>query len=294
MTLDQTERSCKLFVIFARNAPTAIVFRRSSDNSCQLIRWNLQNDSFEFGEWYHGTIFVRRSDLSPDGTKLLYFAGKALDTAYDTAYTAAWTAVSKVPWVKPIVLWPKGDKVAGGGLFHSDNHIWLNHRAHQAKYHPHHMAPDSVSFNTNQWATGDDYPIFANHLERDGWRYKQHGDFRLRKGVWVAETEEICTKLDPTRRYEIEMTLYAFEKRTTQNILQYRFSIRDLVSGHSLSLDCDDWADWDSRGRLAYSKGDRLFAGGVLPTALLDVDVVADFSHVEFTEVAPPEDAATW
>jgi len=63
-----------------------------------MIRWNTADDTFESGQWFRGRIYDRRSDLSPDGSLLLYFARKINGrTLADKGYTYAWTAVSKPP-----------------------------------------------------------------------------------------------------------------------------------------------------------------------------------------------------
>ena len=275
---EQSKPKCSLFAILARKAPVAAIFRRVPGCPTRLIRWDLLKDTFEFGEEFIDSISVRRCDVSPDGTKLIYFASQSPDREYVPSYTSTWTAVSRLPHLAPIALWPKGDKLAGGGLFHDNNHVWLNHRPYAAKSHELHKPPKAVFVNPNPHAVGEDYPIYANHLERDGWRYKQHGDFRQRGGTWVAEREEICVKRDSSRRFEIEMTLYAMEKRTSGSVFSYRFNVRDLVSERSSPIECDDWADWDSKGRLLYSKAGKLFAARVQPNAELDVELIADFT----------------
>ena len=68
--------SCRVFAILARNAATGVVFRRGPSKWVQLIRWNTDTDTFESGQWFHGRLYERRADLSPDGTKLIYFAAK--------------------------------------------------------------------------------------------------------------------------------------------------------------------------------------------------------------------------
>jgi hypothetical protein len=291
---DASESTCKLFVILARKAPVAAVFRSGPPDRVQVIKWNTNDDTFEAGQWFNGKIHARRGDLSADGTKLLYFAVQPLDAIYDSAFTNAWTAVSRLPWLTPIVLWPKGDSMAGGGLFHDDNHVWLNHRPERAKAHPDHQPPEGLFVNPNKWAQGEDYPIYANRLERDGWHYTQHGDFRLRDGVWVSEKEERCTKPDPTRRFQLEMVLEGFDPKAGVAALRFRFSLTDLVTGKTARVDADNWADFDRNGRLVYVKGGRLFAAQPAAGAEFDVHQLADFSANKFEDIQAPAAALKW
>ncbi len=116
----------RLYFILAREADTAVLFRRGPSKWVQIIRWDTAHDTFDFGQWFHGRIYERRSDLSPDGTKMIYFAQKInRRTMADWEYTYAWTAISKPPYLTALALWPKGDCWHGGGLFVTDR---LRHR----------------------------------------------------------------------------------------------------------------------------------------------------------------------
>jgi len=76
--------------------------------------------------------------LSPDGSKLVYFAQKInRRTLSDSEYTYAWTAVSRPPYFTALALWPKGDCWNGGGLFETNSRLWLNHHG-GSRPHPEH------------------------------------------------------------------------------------------------------------------------------------------------------------
>ena len=92
------EVSCRLSVLLARSAPDAVVLRRGPTRWVQLLRWRTDCDRFEPGQWFKGRVYDRRSDLSPDGSLLIYFASKFNGrTLADREYTYAWTAVSRPP-----------------------------------------------------------------------------------------------------------------------------------------------------------------------------------------------------
>jgi len=80
----------RLFMVFARNSSTAVIFRRGPSKWVQLIKWNTKTDAFEPGQWFNGRIYERRADLSPDGSLLIYFAQKiTARSKKDTEYTYA-------------------------------------------------------------------------------------------------------------------------------------------------------------------------------------------------------------
>jgi len=83
----------RLSVLLARSAPVGVIFRRGPSKQVLLIRWNLEKDTFETGQWFKGRIYESRCDLSPDGKLLLYFA------ASQKKPYISWTAISRPPYL---------------------------------------------------------------------------------------------------------------------------------------------------------------------------------------------------
>ena len=103
----RARRKCRLSVILARDAPVGVIFRRGPTNWTQVIRWNTATDTFDAGQWFKGRIYERRCDLSPSGEKLIYFAAKHhLARNPDPSYRSSWTAISKIPYLTALALWP--------------------------------------------------------------------------------------------------------------------------------------------------------------------------------------------
>jgi hypothetical protein len=160
----------RLFLLFARKAPIAVIFRRGPSKWVQLIKWNTATDEFEPGQWFKGRIYERRADLSPAGSLLIYFAQKInAKSKKDAEYTYAWTAISKPPYLTALALWPKGDCWHGGGSFQNARVVLLNHKPAVAKPHEDHK-PHRLKVIPNRNARGEDDPIFSARLERDGWK----------------------------------------------------------------------------------------------------------------------------
>ena len=63
-------------------------------------------DKFQLGQWLHGRIYEPRSDLSPDGKHLIYFA---INGHWEGEARGSWTAISRDPYLKAITLLAKGD-----------------------------------------------------------------------------------------------------------------------------------------------------------------------------------------
>src|SRR4051812_11123240 len=88
---------CRLCVLMAWEAPKALIMRRGPARWVELILWDMLTDRFERGQWFHGRIHESKCDLSPDGTKLIYFASK-YGRKRDQDIPDTWTAISKPPY----------------------------------------------------------------------------------------------------------------------------------------------------------------------------------------------------
>ena len=127
---------CRLFVISARAAPVAAILRRGPSAWYQIIAWDTRRDVFTDGAWLKGRIYEERCDVSPDGELLLYFChgGRARP-----GYGDSWTAVSRLPWLHALTLWPWGTTYGGGGRFLGPREVVLRSAMHHPT-HPRHPA----------------------------------------------------------------------------------------------------------------------------------------------------------
>jgi hypothetical protein len=72
--------------------------------------------------------------VSPDGSLFVYAAhqGRRLGTSV----TGAWTAVSRLPWLHALTLWPMGTTYGGGGRFVGDRRLVLRGASAAHPEHP--------------------------------------------------------------------------------------------------------------------------------------------------------------
>lgn len=262
-----------------------------------LVSWNTKTDEFEDGQWLRGRIYERRGDLSPDGTLLLYFAAN-----WKQPYQS-WTAVSRPPYLTALALWPKGDGWGGGGHFENAHRIALNHRAGEME-----LADD---FRTPKWLRvtplgeypgwGEDNPVWAARLMRDGWtlvggtRHKED-----RKGrVWITYDPPIAwEKKHPIwpERYLLRMMIRGIKEREGPWYVTDH-AIEDLQTHELTTLRQSDWADWSHNGDLLYARRGKLFRCVRKPdyfSLTLDERLLQDFADREFRERAAPPAAARW
>jgi hypothetical protein len=281
----------RLGFLQARHAPVAVIFRRGPSKRVELIRWDTEHDVIERGHWYHGRIYNRRSDLSPDGTRLIYFANKfTARTVNDREYTRAWTAISKPPWLTALALWPKGDCWWGGGLFENDRTVLLNHRPDEATPHKDHQPPKALKVRPNPKAHGEDDPLYSERLTRDGW------DLIDEWKVDFLGLPEMFKTLQPERRQRRHLNSeLAIELTRRLDGLKYRERFALLGTQGTLpNLERADWGDWDHRGRLIVLRGGRLSVADVHDTRLSPLRDLVDLTPDRPEPRVAPDWARRW
>ena len=280
-----TAQPCRLRVLLARRAPVGIIFRRGPSNWVQLIKWNTKTDKFEAGHWLHGHIYAGRSDLSPDGSLLIYFARKMNRKQQENReYTYAWTAISKPPYLTALALWPKGDCWHGGGLFETNNRVMLNHRPEDSKPHPNHL-PKGVRVKPNPDAAGEDDPIEIPRSERDGWVFTQWLQYDYKRRVTVKPC--IFEKRHPNKRLVLIVA-----KSFARNQEAWTCEILDSMQNR-LTVGTGTWADWDQQGQLVFAANGKLFRGAVKRDHV-ELKQVADFNSSKPVQFQAPKWAQRW
>ncbi len=76
MQTSENKIPARLHAILAREADKAVVFRRGPSSKTAILEWDLQTDRFKLGQWFYGSLYPYRCDISPDGRHLVYFAAK--------------------------------------------------------------------------------------------------------------------------------------------------------------------------------------------------------------------------
>jgi hypothetical protein len=148
----------------------AIILRRGPSDWYHLIRWQMQDDKFEEGAWFHGRIYEEKCDLSPDGQLFLYFC---LGSSPHPGYTHAWTAISRAPWLHALALWPWGTTYGGGGRFFDNRKIFL-HVQMPVEIHPDHPGKGLEIIPGNA-----EYHRSTNEVEGADWSGRDHRDYLI-------------------------------------------------------------------------------------------------------------------
>lgn len=278
--MNDLKNPCRLSVFLARNAPTAVVLRRGPSDWAQLSVWNRLDDSVQHGQWFHGRVYGRRCDISPDGRLFVYFAARYKPPQADVGQ--AWTAVSRPPWFTALSVWENLGSWYGGGFFQTDRALLLDATCTLEPFGDDPKPPVDVACvepGTAPWE------LRLRHL---GWELVERG-FDPRTHQRVGE-REVWSKPHPEGRFTL------FRQVEEWDVSRYGSPHWDtywLERGDDLlPLDNATWADFD-RGRLVYADRGRLMAAAVAD-GRVDGTELYDFNPLEPTSVPPPTWCRTW
>jgi hypothetical protein len=289
----------RIYVLLARKAATALVFRRGPTKNVLLLRWNLVEDTITEGQWLRGHIYERRCDLSPSGEHLVYFAAK-----WRGKYPS-FTAVSRPPYLTALALWEGMGAWGGGGHFPNERTLQVNHRVVGApdegglapKMSVEPFGPDS--------GRGEDFPIWHARLVRDGWTHVQWGAWSTHKlagfeTTIAGETTKVWTKIDPPVIYRrvldhatIEMRIHGLHE-TNGPWYALEHDVIDARTKTTMSLGRADWADFDRRGDLLFAKAGRIYRAKRNRDRLDEPRELFDLRDLHFTQRTSPPWARQW
>lgn len=292
----RTDRACRLFGLVARDARTAVVFRRGPSKQVRMLRWDLATDAVTPGQWLSGRVYAERCGLSPDGRLVVYFAGK-FKTKLGT-----FTAVSRPPYFTALALWPEGSTYGGGGYFEDDRTLILNYRCALKELNDGATIP--ASFVVGH--LGDDRPRRPDGdtaAASQGWSLAS-------KGADGAPTAALRYGYAPPRVYEkphptragVSLERNALGMGEVNGpFVVYGYRVLVAPSGRArepaaTELGRLDWADWDHDGSLLYAADGRLYRRDVSAGAAdaPRVKLVADLRDQVFESVPAPDEARRW
>ncbi|MEP7288510.1 MAG: hypothetical protein ABI947_22385 [Chloroflexota bacterium] len=279
---------CRLFVILASEASKAVIFRRGPHLWTQIILWDTKTDSFTEGQWFKGTLYQKRCDLSPDGSKMIYFAAKHYKARFRDAerLLTTWTAVSRPPYLTALAITKTIGTYDGGGYFGDNNTIYIN----QGRYAPDKdNVPPVVVEKLNVSQDVEFKPIAP-----DGHFFYEEGlyDLLLKRRGWQADLNKDpiqWRKDNPNHTYSLFMT--SISGFGNNEICQ--FSLKNHLNNVEFTINCNEWADWDQQGRLVYTHEGKLFLGQIWKDQIESVQL-ADFNPNKLRLIESPAWAKTW
>ena len=265
----------------ARDVPKGVLLRRGPSQRAQLLAWNTDTDEIKAGQWLHGRVHESYSHLSPDGQHFIYKAYRysRWNREHDCE---VWTGMSRPPYFSALALWCHDCLQAGGGFFADEADVVL------------YGFDGRLAHADDRIAGGCPYTFSPNRGDGRPWRSRMVAD------GWVPLVAE--EQAEAERRSEAGRScgrgLSIVEKRRDGVVLRAHDAVGNGAPTYTLEpchveLGGAEWADFDRRGRLVFTRDGCLwassFADGTWTTKML-----ADFSANTFQPVPPTREALRW
>lgn len=270
----------RLHVLLAQDAPSGVVIRRGPSKRVCTVGWNREDDTFTLGQWLKGRIYERRSDLSPDGRHMIYFA---LNGRWNSEAKGSWTALSRAPYLRAIGFWPEGDTFGGGGLFVDNRKYWVNGGGYN-KLPTAQVGLTNVKLHPTYVHSADpDLDAYHFRLRRDGWEYKDKQQIKLRHTV--ATFEKRINNHWLLRK--LAHSASTIDTPVGKGADYDEHELENLQTGEKLNGANWEWAEVD-RKRLVWAAAGKLFAGYLDAQGMAHTQELYDFNGMEFEPLKAP------
>lgn len=262
----------RLYAMIASRAPLAVVFRRGPTDWWQVSRWNLDSGELEPGAWFHGTLYPRRSDLSPDGQLLYYFALKGAPGDF---LGGVYSAISKAPWLSALAAWAEVGTWSRGYHFAAGRDRAVN-------------KIDIGSLSPLPYALRTTVVVQYAVERRRGWVEHATCPPRAPDDTWDERRAAVLVKARPGGGGHLVLTDRGWDP---DHAIEGRHPSYRLEGGrHPGELDGVVWADWDPRGRLLCATGEGRLEIRGLGARGITAEVVHDLAPL----VPAPAPAPAW
>lgn len=267
----------RIHVLLARDAPLGVVIRRGPSRAVCTLLWHLEEDRFELGQWLRGRIYERRSDLSPTGSHLIYFAA---DWRAQRRDEGAWTAISRAPHLKAVTLYDNlKSTYYGGGLFTGASSYWLNGCGSVIRDNG--ETQRDLAYEPAGPGNSECLGVYYPRLLRDGWTLVE----RIRTGVYCGlDLFEKPLPAGWTLRKIAHAEIGAPEGRGCY------WDEHELV--HRATGRADKHPDWEwaevRNERLLWAANGALWSGRVAEADLVARRQLIDLTAMQFEAIAAP------
>jgi len=230
----------RIKILNASKANQSVIFRRGPSKWVQLLKWNTKTDEILPRQWFNGRIYSNKSDLSPYGEYMIYFAAK-FKMIVDQY---SWTALSKPPYYSALAIWKKEDTYDGGGYFESTRKIYISQTRKNLEFEAK-TNLDGVEFNYKL----KDFPfdnILYKRMLRDGWKWSKDNARNLEN----ADVQII-------KRISEDSQLVQLGFRLTN----YKYTWKTIIKHKSKTIDLKEFDNVDANinGRIIMSKNGCIY-----------------------------------
>lgn len=246
--------AARLHVLLRPESDVALVIRQGPSQLFCTIGWDLTRDDLRVGQWCKHKLYPERCDISPDGKWLIYFA---LNGRWNSETLGAWTALSRVPYLKAVKIWPQGNTWGGGGSMYSIEQ-------EPSAVRPEPPLPPNVHLLFGRGR--------RDRIVRDGWRKTDGGKGRFHK------------------QWSDDWTLSKKQRGNTYH------EEHQLLGKDQQIIDLPDWewAEVDAaRDRLVWAEKGAIYATQDKVNPLAGARLIFDTNPMRFEPLAAPYDDDT-
>jgi hypothetical protein len=261
----------RIHVLLAREAPVGVVIRRGPSKRVCTMLWDRRKDTFHMGQWLKGRIDGQKSDLSPDGKYMIYFA---FNGRWKSEARGSWTAVSRAPYLKALALFANGGTYGGGGLFTGARTYWMHDGEPTVRDTT--LVTRDLEYKPQRHHGGP----YSQRLFRDGWGLAHGGSAERRDQIGGLEK--------PARRgWVLRKHPCSGSSRPGKGCSWEEHELVHRKTGRSLSFPNWEWADLDGE-RLVWAAGGKLMAASLGYDGPVEPNELHDFNGMEFEPIAAP------
>lgn len=269
----------RIHVLLARQAPVGLVIRRGPSKRVATMLWDRDRDTFHLGQWLKGRIYERRSDISPDGKHAIYFA---MNGQWQSESRGSWTAISRVPYLKAIAFFPKGDCWHGGGLWTGKTKYWLNDGYGHTELPNTSSLQRDTQYQSEGGCGGECLSVYYPRLLRDGWTWVD----RIKIRQW--QDKDIFEK-PMGQGWTLRKIAHA-EVGAPVGKGCYWDEHELIGPGSIATIGCPtwEWAELDNQ-RLVWAAAGKLYAAQVRKDGLTNETMLFDFNDMMFEAIEAPD-----
>lgn len=232
--------SPRIYCIPATAAPVVAVFRRGPSEWWHIGRWRLDEPGLESGAWFRGHLYPRRCDLSPDGRWLWYFA---LDPGASWEAGETYGAISRLPWLTALAVWPSCGTWTRG--FH-----FVEGR--RAKWEIGEPERGDVKACRKRYGIRAVQPVQFAVERRRGWNEPPGAPAPVDGDLWDQQRNARLAKRQPNGDLELVVESVGWPGAEWGGDAIEGLKVAYWLESRDDLCPLEDvqWADWDNEGRL--------------------------------------------
>lgn len=260
----------RIYILYSKQSNSAVILRKGPNKLTLSIGWNLQDDSFQKGQWLLGKIYYEYCAISHDGKYWFYSAYKK----------AEYSVIAKVPYFKAIYYLYDMDRWREGSYFDSEK-IKKDRDHNGYFFDPEYLR---IVVRVREFFEEGAY-IFESHMMRKNW--KEIDQFAY------DNTARFSLKFASDWQLSLLGVKYG-HRREDGGEMPHIYELKHLPTQKKIDTDRWEWADYDAfNERIIWAEMGLIMTAKLhiseneMP-ALRDIKCLLDTNDMQFEELIAP------